>query len=559
MDPTARLARLRRRLARVPPALLLAPLLALGLRPYAELLRLWPLTTDSALWVARGSLDNPNWLGWALARPHFVFYRPVAALSYTLSDALGGIDGIAYRGTDVLLHGAVALLVYALYRELVGDRRGWAALTATAFFLVHPVGEEVVPFLARRGYLLMTGFGAASVWVFARACRRGRGAISGATGASALLLAASLLATEVDFALLPLYPLLALHLAGGWPRPPWRALARAALPLLAGAAVYAGRLAMLGDVGGYSRVRSGWDRFWHLMPDAVSYPLFPSSATGQPAWLPLGGVEVALLVAYLAWRAALAPLGRLDRPRERVSLVLVAWLFGTLALPALFGVWFYRHTYPLLVPLSLLVAKIAADTLARLREARGGRRWLLALHGLPLLALLASVLHYSPVVRGLDPRYTASRRVLDDRMRQLVRDLARVEEPAVVYLILPFEPPQRIDPGWDDPGTYAMRRTGIWAQARTRGRDLELRDLVYVGPDPDGAPLGPTRPLQRGGRPVIQLPPGVPLRFTGSWVVDQPELPLLRLDRLPLPEGRRGYVYYFDGETGRLLPLAPAA
>jgi hypothetical protein len=547
-----RLARLCDRLARAPAAAWLPLLLAVGLWPYLEILRLWPLTTDSVLWVSRGSLANPSWLSWAIAKRHFVFYRPVAALSYTLSDVLGGIDSLAYRGTDLALHAAVAALVFALYRELVGGR-GAAALGAAAFFLAHPVGEEVLPFLARRGYLLMTGFGAASVLVFARACRRQR-ALGAGTAAAGALLAASLLATEVNFALVPLYPLLALHLCAGARGVPWRALRLAALPVAAAAAVYALRLAMIGDVGGYSRVEAGVGRLLALLPEAIEYPFFPSSAGGAPAWRPLGAAGAAVVIGYYVWRGALAPLRRLAVAEERISLVLWAWLAATLLLPTIFGVWFYRHAYPLLVPLSLLVAKLAADTIARERRSP----WRLALHAVPQLALVAAVLHASPVVHGLDAAAMASRRVKQARMQELARALPRIAEPAVVYLVLPFEPPERPDPGWGDPGSYGMRRTGFWAQALSRGRELDFRDLAYVGPAPDGGAPGPILTRERDGRPLLVLPGGVALRFTQSYVRDQPELPLLHLDRLPIEPGRRGYVYFFNGEVGRLVEL-PAA
>lgn len=545
---TPRVAALRARLARLPTAVLLAPLLALGLWPFVPLLGLWPLTTDSALWVSRGSLENPHWLEWAIEKRHFVFYRPVAALSYTLSYALGGYDGAAYRGSDLALHGAVAVLVYALFRALAGGR-GWA-LFATAFFLAHPVGEEVVPFLARRGYLLMTGFGALSVLAFARGCRRER-LIGWEIALSAAALAAGLLATEVYFALVPLYPLLAFHLSGERVAFSWRPLLRSAPPVAAGAAVYALRLAILGNVGGYSRVEAGWSRFWSLLPQAVEYSFFPSSATGEPGWLPLGGLGALAVVAYFAWRGAIEPLRHPDRPRERLSLLLSAWTLGTLVLTPLFGVWFYRHSYPLMVPFALLVAKIAAETFERY-----GRRPLpLALHLLPQLALLASVLHHSPVLHGLDARYMASRAEKQQRMEELARDLERLQEPAVVYLILPFEVPVRVDPGWQDVGTYGMRRTGFWAQALARGRDLQFRDLAYVGPPAPGQPLAPIRQRERDGRRVIVLPSDVPLRFSELWVAEQTALPLLHLDELPVGAEERGYVYYFNGNAGHLLPL----
>ena len=534
---------------------LLAIALVASTWPYLPILHWWPQTTDGALWISRGAFTNPHWLDWDCCKPHFVFYRPVVAFSYSLSYALGGFDPFAYRVTDVLVHVATGLLVAVLYREL--DRSGarWGAATAAAVFLLHPVSEEVVPLLARRGYGLMTLFGVVSVIAFVRACRRDR-IVSLPALASALAIAASVLSTEVGFVLAPMYPILALHLTTARGRHWTRPLAISALPLVTAAGIYALRLFIVGDHGGY-QVATGWEKLVAIVRESWHYLLFPSSASGAPGWVPLGVLGWLLVVGYYGWRTAIRPLVRIRSQAARLPLVLLVWIAGYTALPALFGVWFYRQAYPAMVPLALLVATVFGDTL---RSGAGRPAWR-ALHLVPQALLLASLLTHSPALRGLDPDLTRARRDQHARMVALHRDLERVREPAVVYLVLSRVTLLRTHPFWSANVNWQMSLTRYWMAAMNGKREIRFRNLAQV--ELPSVPGGgaPVAVVHRGGRQALVFSPGANVQFPGvrSLLLLQPDLDrrTLWLDQLPVDDGVHGYVYYYAGENGILVPIRP--
>ncbi len=521
--------------------------------PYASVLDLWPQTTDGALWISRGSFTNPSWAEWICCKPHFVFYRPTVAASYTLNYAMGGFDLRFYRVTDVAIHLAIGASVYLLYRDLLRGPR-WAAWVAAGVFLLHPVSEEVVPVLARRGYGLMTLFGALSVLCFVRACRRGHVLSAPAAGAG-LLFAAAVFATEVNFVLAPVYPLLAYHLTwergSSWSRP----LRLCTLPLLGVAAAYGLRFAILGgEHGGYTAAFA-LEKVWVIARSSWSYLLFPTSATGESAFTPLGIAGVAAVALWYAWKAAVQPTTQLGSRESRQLLVLAVWIGGYTALSILFGVWFFRQAYPALVPFSLLVARVLQETATAARA----RPWHGALALAPQVLLLAGLVYHSPVLRGLHPAPMRARIELDARMRALDRDLARVEDPAQIYLVLPRETLLRPHPLWSANVAWRMSLTRYWISALHPDREWEIRNLALVG-DPEGAPGA--RAVERvvlDGRPALEFATGLKVQFPGArdLLAPQPDLNARRLwlDLLPVPDGWHGYVYFYRDTQGELIEI----
>ncbi len=545
---------------RLPPAawvaLGIAALLACAW-PYAALLPLWPQTTDGSLWISRGAFTNSHWAEWICCKPHFVFYRPTAALSYTLNYAVGGFEPWGYRLTDVAIHLSIGVLIYALYREFQRQAPRWPAAVAAGVFLLHPVAEEIVPVLARRGYGLMTAFGALSVLAFARACRRDR-VVSWPAAATGLCFAAAVFATEVNFVLAPLYPILAYHLTWRRDRPAVRPLLLCTLPLASALGAYLLRLAILGDHGGYDAAPT-WSKLAVIVRSSWEYLLFPTSATGRAGFAPLGTVGIAAVLAWYTWKSVVQPLRHFGSRESRLPLVLVIWIGGYTALSVLFGVWFFRQAYPALVPLSLLVAWLLHDTLA----ATPRRRLVLALAVVPQALLLASLVYHSPVLRGLDPVPQRTRLDLDARMRALDRDLARVEDPARIYLVMPRETLLRAHPLWSANVTWRMSLTRYWVTSRNQDRDLQIRNLALVG-DPGREPgERAVERVMRHGREALEFAPGVRVQFPGSRsaVENQTDLAdrVLWLDLLPVPEGMHGYVYYYQGNRGVLVPIPEAA
>ncbi len=69
-------------------------------------------------------------------------YRPLVTLSYALGVAAGGLDPLGFHLVNILLHGAVSALVFALFRRLCG--RLDLALAGALLFATHAVHSEVV-------------------------------------------------------------------------------------------------------------------------------------------------------------------------------------------------------------------------------------------------------------------------------------------------------------------------------------------------------------------------------------------------------------------------------
>jgi len=140
-------------------------------------------------------------------------YRPLTLLTFGANHAAGGLEPIGFHLLNVILHGAVTLLVYRVLRQLADDRgpaaerdprgRGRGAaffgapFAAALLFAVHPIHAEAVAAVVGRAELLSTGL-VLGAWLLHLADRRG------AAAASFFL---ALLAKEPAVAFLALAPL----------------------------------------------------------------------------------------------------------------------------------------------------------------------------------------------------------------------------------------------------------------------------------------------------------------------------------------------------------------
>jgi hypothetical protein len=351
------------------------------------------------------------------------------------------------------------------------------------------------------------------------------------------------------------YPLLAYHLTwergSSWSRP----LRLCTLPLLGVAAAYGLRTAILGgEHGGYT-AEFALAKVWVIARASWSYLLFPTSATGEPAFTPLGVAGVAAVALWYVWMALVQPAIRLKSRDARQPLVLAVWIGGYTALSIVFGVWFFRQAYPALVPFSLLAALVLQETMT----TTAARPWHRALVLAPQVLLMAGLAYHSPVLRGLQPEPMRARIELDARMRALDRDLAQVEDPARIYLVLPHENLLRAHPLWSANVTWRMSLTRYWIAAVNPDREWEVRNLALVG-DPSGAPGA--RAVERvmlDGRPALEFATGMKVQFPGArnLLAPQPDLDARRLwiDLLPVPEGWHGYVYFYRDTEGELIEI----
>ncbi|MBM3277002.1 MAG: tetratricopeptide repeat protein [Candidatus Handelsmanbacteria bacterium] len=88
---------------------------------------------------------------------HSGLYRPLTVWTFALNYHLSGQAPFSYHLVNILLHGAVAALLYLVWRRLLGQEEPawWAAL----FFALHPVLCEAVAGLVGRAELLAALFG----------------------------------------------------------------------------------------------------------------------------------------------------------------------------------------------------------------------------------------------------------------------------------------------------------------------------------------------------------------------------------------------------------------
>ncbi|MEO0602354.1 MAG: hypothetical protein AAF211_13010 [Myxococcota bacterium] len=137
----------------------LALLIAVGLLPFVYLLAIPPDTADAVFWIARADPSDPDWLAWTFGQRHFrVTLRPATALSFTATWLVSGPNPWGHRLFDLLLHGSVVGLTYAVVRRWSTNPSPWAAWTAALVVAAHPLALFVLVDLARRSYTLASVF-----------------------------------------------------------------------------------------------------------------------------------------------------------------------------------------------------------------------------------------------------------------------------------------------------------------------------------------------------------------------------------------------------------------
>lgn len=443
-----------------------ALLAGLAMWTYLPALWLWPWGQDAVRWAARADPATADWSTWVFFSRHFIGWRPVTALSFTLN-ALVDDSPVAMHLVDygamaatLLLVGGVAAEMYRSDRPAGGPRADRAlvasALLAVALVALHPVLQEVVPYTARRSYDLASAFGLGGLALWLRELRQPEDRwMSGWIASASALLFLSFGSNEASFPIAALLPILAVHRR--WPADfdaLLRALRPTAAPLFAAAILATGRNFVLADdfSTGYVRkwfayAEDGRNRIrllesfepGEVLSAAWTYVLFPSSGTGDPSLLWTGGPALAgavVVLAWLAWAAVARPILRRADPLARRPLVLFAWAAGTATLYAIANTWFWREGFPLLLPLALTVGAIAHAALARpVASARDGAR--LAAWLAPAALLVVSVAWHSPVVRGWDMAPLAEE-LTATRILESVEDvLPDLPSYAMVWMVVP--------------------------------------------------------------------------------------------------------------------------
>ncbi len=151
-----------------------------------SLLRGWVLPIDSA-----GAWWTPPGLS-------VEYFRPLIVLSFAIDRFLYGLHPGGYHFTNLMMHAASTLLVWAIARIVLGAGvRAWAS---AALFAVHPCHVQSVAWISGRTDVLASTLyaGAFLLYLQSRSPRRGSG---GRLSLSMLLFALALLAKEMAITL----------------------------------------------------------------------------------------------------------------------------------------------------------------------------------------------------------------------------------------------------------------------------------------------------------------------------------------------------------------------
>jgi hypothetical protein len=290
------------------------------------------------------------------AAEQWMFYRPLAALSYSADYALWALTPFGFHLTDVLLHTLVAVLVFFVARALCDGSRV-AAWLAAILFTSHPILVETVPATARRHDPLAGVFILLSLLAFLDyRSRRPRRAAMLVLSVAAYVLA--LLSKEPAIILPVLIVALALLVpedqATGTSRTSLRSAIAVAMPyLLASVAVLAWRTYVLRGVGG--RMAGSHDNLPTLIGAPANYVLdllYPisvlaSAISPNPGLVPhllFAGTALLGVAALLIARRRLSrALGAVAGPGAGQALRI---LVGALALVAVLSLLAIL-TYPL--------------------------------------------------------------------------------------------------------------------------------------------------------------------------------------------------------------------
>ena len=121
--------------------------------------------------------DNPvvqkglTWEGfrWALTYGQIGHWHPLTWLSHMLDCQLYGLQAGGHHLTNLLLHGAAAILLFLVLRRMTGFL--WRSAFVAAVFAIHPLRAESVAWVAERKDVLSAFFFMLTIWARLRARR----------------------------------------------------------------------------------------------------------------------------------------------------------------------------------------------------------------------------------------------------------------------------------------------------------------------------------------------------------------------------------------------------
>lgn len=134
------------------------------------------------------------------------YFRPMAFLSFAADHLVWGLNPFGYHLMSILLHLLNGILLFFLIRSLWNNRE--LAFLASLFFLIHPIQNISVNYIAERGNLLAAFFSLSALLMLAG---RRTPAAPWRFAAAGLLFTGALLSRE-SAVLLPLYLMVILYI-----------------------------------------------------------------------------------------------------------------------------------------------------------------------------------------------------------------------------------------------------------------------------------------------------------------------------------------------------------
>ena len=189
------------------------------------------LTWDGFIWAFKDGVTDAHW-------------KPLTVLSHMLDCELFGLHAGGHHATNVLLHTASALLLFAVLRRMTGAL--WPSWLVAAFFAWHPLHVESVAWITERKDVLYGFFWMVALWAYARyaeAPTPARYAAVAAACVAAFLSKSMAITLPCVLLLLDVWPLRRVRLPwlaasqpdGSIPRVSWSRALLEKLPLLAAA------------------------------------------------------------------------------------------------------------------------------------------------------------------------------------------------------------------------------------------------------------------------------------------------------------------------------------
>ena len=106
---------------------------------------------------------------WAFTHAHAANWHPLTTISHMLDCQLYGLQPGGHHLTNVLLHGAAAVLLFLALQQLTGTR--WPSAFVAAVFAIHPLRVESVAWVSERKDVLSGVFFMLVLWTYAHYVR----------------------------------------------------------------------------------------------------------------------------------------------------------------------------------------------------------------------------------------------------------------------------------------------------------------------------------------------------------------------------------------------------